>query len=101
MDGIVRIQLARLAKRLEPRKIELDLDEAAMTWIADRGYDPVYGARPLKRVIQKALQDPLAELLLAGAIKDGDSLKVGADRDGLLIGDSANDAAQDAPATVH
>ena len=97
----VRIPLARLAKRLEPRKIVLDLTETAMTWLADKGYDPVYGARPLKRVIQKALQDPLAELLLAGAIKDGETLKVGADRDGLLLGDSANEAAPDTAATVH
>ena len=101
MDGIVRIQIARLAKRLEPRKIELDLDEVAMTWIADKGYDPVYGARPLKRVIQKALQDPLAELLLAGSVKDGETLAVSADRDGLILGDRARGATQDAQATVH
>ncbi|MEO1493516.1 MAG: ATP-dependent chaperone ClpB [Pseudomonadota bacterium] len=101
MDGIVRIQLARLAKRLEPRKIVLDLTETAMTWLADKGYDPVYGARPLKRVIQKALQDPLAELLLAGAIKDGETLAVGADADGLVLGDRARGATQGATATVH
>ncbi|MEM7212817.1 MAG: ATP-dependent chaperone ClpB [Pseudomonadota bacterium] len=101
MDGIVRIQLARLAKRLEPRKIELDLDDRAMTWIADKGYDPVYGARPLKRVIQKSLQDPLAELLLSGTLKDGETLAVSSDRDGLILGDRARGATQDATATVH
>ena len=101
MDGIVRIQIERLAKRLEPRKIELDLDGAAMTWMADKGYDPVYGARPLKRVIQKALQDPLAELLLAGSVKDGETLTVSADGEGLILGDRARGATQDAQPTVH
>ena len=101
MDGIVRIQLERLAKRLEPRKITLDVADAAMTWLADKGYDPVYGARPLKRVMQKALQDPLAELLLAGTVKDGETLNVGADADGLVLGDRAQGATQDATATVH
>ena len=101
MDGIVKIQLARLAKRLEPRKIELDVNSVAMTWLADKGYDPVYGARPLKRVIQKSLLDPLAELILAGAVKDGEVLAVGADGDGLVLGDRARGATQDATATVH
>ena len=82
---IVEIQLAGLLKRLEDRKIALDLDDAAKTWLADRGYDPVYGARPLKRVIQKALQDPLAELLLAGKIVDGSTVTVSADADGLVF----------------
>ena len=66
MDGIVDIQLGLLAKRLAARDITLEVDEAARTWLANRGYDPVYGARPLKRVIQKELQDQLAEKLLAG-----------------------------------
>ncbi len=101
MDGIVRIQLGLLEKRLEPRKITLELDRAAREWLADKGYDPVYGARPLKRVIQKALQDPLAELLLAGTIRDGETVHVGADAEGLLIGDRARGATQDARATVH
>ena len=101
MDGIVRIQIDRLARRLEPRKIVLDLDDAALTWIADKGYDPVYGARPLKRVIQKALQDPLAELLLAGSVKDGETMAVSADRDGLILADRAQGATQDAQPTVH
>ncbi|WP_204112299.1 ATP-dependent chaperone ClpB [Shimia biformata] len=87
MDGIVDIQLARLQKRLAGRKIAIELDEGARTWLADEGYDPVFGARPLKRVIQRALQNPLAEALLAGEIKDGDTVPVSAGADGLIIGD--------------
>ncbi|MAU51685.1 MAG: ATP-dependent chaperone ClpB [Roseovarius sp.] len=86
MDGIVDIQLARLLKRLATRKIRLELDDAARKWLADEGYDPVYGARPLKRVIQKALQDPLAEALLAGEILDGATVPVTAGPEGLIIG---------------
>ncbi|MEL6766049.1 MAG: ATP-dependent chaperone ClpB [Pseudomonadota bacterium] len=99
MAGIVDIQLGLLEKRLEARKISLDLDQAARDWLADKGYDPVYGARPLKRVVQKALQDPLAELILGGRLKDGETLKVGARDGGLVFGDHA-DAAPEA-ATVH
>ncbi len=87
MDGIVDIQLGRLAKRLAKRGITLSLDEAAKTWLADQGYDPVYGARPLKRVIQRALQDPLAERLLAGDIVDGETVPVHAGLDGLIVGE--------------
>ncbi|MDX5383941.1 MAG: ATP-dependent chaperone ClpB [Rhodobacterales bacterium] len=87
MDGIVEIQLRRLLKRLAGRKIVLELDASAKTWLADEGYDPVFGARPLKRVIQRALQDPLAEMLLAGDIKDGTTVPVSAGADGLIIGD--------------
>ncbi|GAA6200866.1 ATP-dependent chaperone ClpB [Aquicoccus sp. SU-CL01552] len=87
MDGIVDIQMARLRKRLAARKITLELDEGARKWLADEGYDPVFGARPLKRVIQTALQNPLAEMLLAGDVKDGDTLPVTAGADGLLIGE--------------
>ncbi|MEM1286198.1 MAG: ATP-dependent chaperone ClpB [Pseudomonadota bacterium] len=76
MGAIVDIQLARLHQLLEDRKITVELDEAAREWIADKGYDPAYGARPLKRVIQKEVQDPLAEKILAGDIKDGDSVQV-------------------------
>ena len=101
MDGIVKIQLARLEQRLGPRKISLDVTPMAMTWLADKGYDPVYGARPLKRVIQKALLDPLAELILAGTVKDGEEVPIGADEDGLILGDRARGATQDATATVH
>jgi ATP-dependent Clp protease ATP-binding subunit ClpB len=87
MGGIVEIQMARLLKRLATRKITLDLDEAAKDWLADEGYDPVFGARPLKRVIQRSLQDPLAEMLLAGDILDGQEISVTAGPDGLIIGD--------------
>jgi len=86
MDGIVTIQLKRLENRLAARKITLTLDEAALKWLADEGYDPVFGARPLKRVIQRALQDPLAELILAGTVKDGEEVKVTAGLDGLVVG---------------
>jgi ATP-dependent Clp protease ATP-binding subunit ClpB len=87
MDGIVEIQLGRLKKRLAKQNIEISLDEAAKTWLADEGYDPVYGARPLKRVIQNALQNELAEMLLAGDIGDGQRVDVSAGAEGLLIGD--------------
>ena len=76
MDGIVDIQVGILARRLAARDITLEVDEGARIWLADRGYDPVYGARPLKRVIQKELQDKLAEKLLAGEILDGASVPV-------------------------
>ncbi|QGX96960.1 ATP-dependent chaperone ClpB [Roseovarius faecimaris] len=103
MDGIVDIQMARLLKRLASRKITLDLDDAARKWLADEGYDPVYGARPLKRVIQKALQDPLAEALLAGDILDGSTVTVSAGADGLIIGDRVGSTNQQPPqdAVVH
>ncbi|AKO95618.1 ATP-dependent chaperone ClpB [Marinovum algicola DG 898] len=87
MSGIVDIQLDRLLKRLATRKIALELDETARKWLADEGYDPVFGARPLKRVIQRALQDPLAEMLLAGDVADGDLVPVSAGSEGLIIGD--------------
>jgi ATP-dependent Clp protease ATP-binding subunit ClpB len=87
MTGIVSIQLKRLEKRLAQRKIALELDEGARKWLADEGYDPVYGARPLKRVIQRQLQDPLAEMILAGEVKDGDTIHVSAGADGLIVGD--------------
>jgi ATP-dependent Clp protease ATP-binding subunit ClpB len=87
MDTIVDIQMARLLKRLLARKITLELDAGARTWLADKGYDPVYGARPLKRVIQRYLQDPLAQMLLAGEVLDGASVPVTGSADGLVIGD--------------
>jgi ATP-dependent Clp protease ATP-binding subunit ClpB len=103
MDGIVDIQMARLLKRLAGRNIRLELDEAAKKWLADEGYDPVFGARPLKRVIQKAIQDPLAEALLGGEVKDGDSVPVSAGADGLIIGDRLGTSDRGTPdeATVH
>ena len=87
MGAIVDIQMARLAKLLEDRKITLDLSPAARAWLAEKGYDPAYGARPLKRAIQKAVQDPLAEKLLAGEVRDGTEVTIGAGPDGLIIGD--------------
>ncbi|SFJ70028.1 ATP-dependent chaperone ClpB [Methylobacterium brachiatum] len=87
MGAIVEIQLGRLAKLLEDRKITLDLDEEAKIWLADKGYDPAYGARPLKRVIQKNVQDPLAELVLSGKIHDGETVPVRLGPMGLMIGD--------------
>ncbi|MCB2102957.1 MAG: ATP-dependent chaperone ClpB [Rhodobacterales bacterium] len=85
MDAIVKIQLARLRALLEDRKIVLDLDAKAMAWLADAGYDPVYGARPLRRVIQRALQNPLAGMILAGDIADGETVRVSADKNGLVV----------------
>jgi ATP-dependent Clp protease ATP-binding subunit ClpB len=85
MGSIVDIQLERLAKLLVDRKISVKLDKAAHEWLAEKGYDPAYGARPLKRVIQKSLQDPLAEEILAGQVADGDTVEVGAGKDGLTL----------------
>ena len=87
MAGIVEIQLRGLTKRLAGRKMTLDLSDAALKWLADEGYDPVFGARPLKRVIQRAIQDPLAEMILAGDVLDGQEISVDAGSDGLLVGD--------------
>ncbi|EKE44926.1 chaperone protein clpB [Oceaniovalibus guishaninsula JLT2003] len=103
MDGIVDIQLGRLERRLAARKITLDLDQGARQWLADEGYDPVFGARPLKRVIQRSLQDQLAEMLLAGDIDDGSTVRVSAGPDGLIVGDrvSASNRAAPADAVVH
>jgi ATP-dependent Clp protease ATP-binding subunit ClpB len=85
MDKIVDIQIARLQKLLVGRKIELALNAKAREWLANAGYDPVYGARPLKRAIQRRLQDPLAQLLLEGKVADGATIKVGASKVGLTI----------------
>jgi len=85
MGGIVDIQLDRLRKRLEDRKISLDLDDGALKWLADAGYDQVYGARPLKRVIQRNLENPLAAMLLEDKISDGDTVRVTASGSGLSI----------------
>jgi ATP-dependent Clp protease ATP-binding subunit ClpB len=85
MSAIVDIQVARLQKLLEDRKVTLDLDPSAREWLADKGYDPVYGARPLKRVIQREIQDPLADKILAGEIPEGSRVKVTAGADKLLF----------------
>ncbi len=87
MGAIVDIQLRRLQARLAGRKISLDLDTDAKAWLANAGYDPVFGARPLKRVIQSHLQNPLAELILSGRVKDGETVKITAGAGGLIIGD--------------
>jgi ATP-dependent Clp protease ATP-binding subunit ClpB len=89
MAGIVDIQIARLQKLLDDRKVTITLDKSAREWLSNKGYDPAYGARPLKRVIQKSLQDPLAELTLEGAIKVGDTVKVSANKKGLVINGTA------------
>ena len=103
MTAIVEIQLRRLEKRLAARKITLSLDEAARTWLADEGYDPVFGARPLKRVIQRHLQDPLAEMILSGDVLDGATVTISAGPEGLIIGDrvSASRKERPIPAVVH
>jgi ATP-dependent Clp protease ATP-binding subunit ClpB len=85
MGKIVDIQMQRLNKLLGERKITLVLEKAARDWLADKGWDPAYGARPLKRVIQKSVQDPLAEMLLAGSVKDGEKVVISAGRQGLTF----------------
>ncbi|MEO0831168.1 MAG: AAA family ATPase, partial [Pseudomonadota bacterium] len=103
MDGIVDIQLARLTGRLAARGIALELSEEARKWLADEGYDPVFGARPLKRVIQRSLQNTLAEMLLSGDIADGATVPVSAGADGLIIGDRVAASERPVPgdAVVH
>jgi ATP-dependent Clp protease ATP-binding subunit ClpB len=85
MTRIVDIQMARLQKLLDDRKIVITLEPGAREWLADKGWDPAYGARPLKRVIQKSVQDPLAEMILAGTIKDGEKVAVSAGKQGLAF----------------
>ncbi|EAQ08122.1 Chaperone ClpB [Yoonia vestfoldensis SKA53] len=97
MAGIVAIQLGLLAKRLAGRNISLDLDDGALRWLADEGYDPVFGARPLKRVIQRTLQDQLAEMILGGDVLEGAVIKVTAGVDGLIVGDRVATSSQIAP----
>ena len=87
MSAIVDIQLSRLARRLNSRNIKIELDQSAKSWLANEGYDPVFGARPLKRVIQNAIQNPIAEMLLSGDIDDNDIINVTAGADGLIVGD--------------
>ncbi len=89
MGRIVDIQMQRLDKLLEDRKIVLKLDGKARDWLAEKGYDPAYGARPLKRAIQKSVQDPLAELILSGKIKDGETVSVSANKQGITFNGEA------------
>lgn len=103
MSAIVDIQISRLKKLLVDRKIEIELSDAARALLAEKGYDPAYGARPLKRVIQKSVQDPLAEEILGGDIKDGDHVKVGV-KDGVFTFNGKAVGAEakiPAPKTVH
>ena len=85
MGKIVDIQMARLGKLLEERKIAVTLEPSARDWLAEKGWDPAYGARPLKRVIQKSVQDPLAELILSGRVKDGEKVVISAGKQGLTF----------------
>ncbi len=103
MAGIVTIQLGLLDKRLSGREITLDMSDGALKWLADEGYDPVFGARPLKRVIQRAVQDPLAEMILAGDVMDGATVSVDAGPDGLIVGDRVSASSRPKPddAVVH
>jgi ATP-dependent Clp protease ATP-binding subunit ClpB len=89
MKGVVAIQAERLKKLLADRKVTLEVDAAAMAWLGNAGYDPVYGARPLKRVIQRELQNPLAQAILEGRIPDGSTVHVTASDKGLVIGEDA------------
>jgi len=89
MTGIVDIQLDRLRSLLADRKISLELDNAALMWLGNAGYDPVYGARPLKRVIQKHLQNPLASLILDGSISEGETVKISAGEGSLILNGKA------------
>ena len=91
MDGIVEIQLRLLQERLQQQRVSIELDDLAVTWLADQGFDTVYGARPLKRVIQRNLQNPLAELLLSGEISEGSQINISANPSGLVIGDFAQE----------
>jgi ATP-dependent Clp protease ATP-binding subunit ClpB len=94
MGRIVEIQFARLQKLLEDRKIALTLDAAARDWLAAKGWDPAYGARPLKRVIQRSVQDPLAEMILAGDIVDGDRVAISAEGNVLTFNGKAPQTAE-------
>jgi ATP-dependent Clp protease ATP-binding subunit ClpB len=85
MDAIVDIQVERLAELLADRKISVALDDGARAWLADAGYDPVYGARPLRRVVQRSLQNELANLILKGDVSEGDTVAVSAGADGLVL----------------
>src|SRR5215216_2739237 len=93
MGRIVDIQMGRLQKLLDERKIAVALEPSARDWLADKGWDPAYGARPLKRVIQKAVQDPLAELILSGRIKDGETVSISVGAHGLVFNGEAVAAA--------
>ncbi|MFM9492243.1 ATP-dependent chaperone ClpB [Streptomyces galilaeus] len=88
---IARLQVDRLAKRLADRRLTLEVTEAALAWLADEGNDPAYGARPLRRLVQTAIGDRLAKEILAGEVKDGDTVRVDAFGDGLIVGPTATE----------
>jgi ATP-dependent Clp protease ATP-binding subunit ClpB len=85
LAGVVDIQLQRLARRLADRRIDLQVTDAAKLWLADKGYDPIYGARPLRRLVQTAVGDQLAKALLSGAVRDGEQVVVDVDLDGTAL----------------
>jgi ATP-dependent Clp protease ATP-binding subunit ClpB len=86
LERIARLQVDRLAKRLAERRLTLEVTDAALAWLADEGNDPAYGARPLRRLVQTAIGDRLAKEILAGEVKDGDTVRVDAFGDGLIVG---------------
>ncbi|MGH1551746.1 AAA family ATPase [Streptomyces sp. L7] len=86
LGRIAALQIGRLAKRLAERRLTLEITDEALTWLADNGNDPAYGARPLRRLVQTAIGDRLAKEILAGEVKDGDTVRVDAFGDGLIVG---------------
>jgi ATP-dependent Clp protease ATP-binding subunit ClpB len=86
LERIAGLQIDRLAKRLAERRLTLEVTPAALAWLADEGNDPAYGARPLRRLVQTAIGDRLAKEILAGEVKDGDTVRVDAFGDGLIVG---------------
>lgn len=97
---IVEIQLRGLNLRLEARKLNLAVEDAALDLLAREGYDPTYGARPLKRLIQRKLEDPIAMAILEGRFREGDTIDVDADGDQLVIRGGSGEPAQPAAATI-
>jgi len=93
MGRIVDIQMTRLQKLLDDRKIRIVLEPSARDWLAEKGWDPAYGARPLKRVIQKSVQDPLAELILSGHLRDDEKVTISASKQGLTFNGRVAEAA--------
>jgi ATP-dependent Clp protease ATP-binding subunit ClpB len=101
MAAIVDIQMGRLRKLLEDRKITVELADSAREWLAEKGYDPAYGARPLKRVIQRNVQDELADAILRGEVHDGSTIRILANGDRLVLDDGSGAAVFEQPGTVH
>ena len=97
MDGIVDVQLGQLTNRLAHRNINLTFDKSAIKWLADEGYDLVFGARPLKRVIKSKIQNQLARMLLSNSVLDGDVVEVTGSSDGLIINGQLNSSEVQVP----